>query len=181
MRIIAGEYKGTNLISVPGDKTRPTTDFLKEALFSILEDCKGDRVLDLFAGSGALGLEALSRGAESVDFVDNAGRAWATIRKNIEKVHCEGRCRTVRQKVSAFLNAQEEPFDLIFMDPPYSMKWIAPTLELIFDRGLVKDGGRVVVEHSQREPLDERWNDYIAQQKRYGETMLTILSRETEV
>lgn len=180
MRIIAGEYKGTNLISVPGDQTRPTTDFLKEAMFSILEDCQGERVLDLFAGSGALGLEALSRGAESVDFVDNAGRAWATIRRNIEKVRCEGRCRTVRQKVSAFLNAQEEPFDLIFMDPPYNKNFIAPTLELIFDRGLVKDSGRVVVEHSPREPLAERWNDYIAQQKRYGETMLTILSRETE-
>jgi 16S rRNA (guanine966-N2)-methyltransferase len=180
MRIIAGEFKGTNLVPVAGEQTRPTTDFLKEAMFSVLQDCEVERVADLFAGSGALGLEAISRGANSAELVDISRRAALSIRRNIEKLRCETRCRHVKQKVSAFLKEQTAPYDLIFMDPPYNENLVNPTIELIFEHSLLSEEGRLVVEHSTREPLLERWNEHIDFQKRYGETLLTILIRETK-
>jgi 16S rRNA (guanine966-N2)-methyltransferase len=178
MRIIAGEFKGTTLFPVPGEQTRPTTDFLKEAMFSILADCEVEQVCDLFAGSGALGLEALSRGAGKAVFVDLSQRAIGTIFKNGDKIRCRDRMTIVKQKTSTFLRSQTEPFGLIFMDPPYNKDLINPTVELVYTLGLLCDDGRLVVEHSVREPLLETWTPYIITQKRYGESLLTVLGKE---
>jgi 16S rRNA (guanine966-N2)-methyltransferase len=178
MRIISGEFKGATLLTAPGDNTRPTTDFLKEAMFSVLDDCEVDRVCDLFAGSGALGLEALSRGAGHAVFIDLSRKAVGVIQRNIEKLRCAERTQVTKQKVSAFLKEQPEPFDLILMDPPYNQNLINPTVELVFSLELLTNDGRLVVEHSVREPLDPKWNPYISFQKRYRESLLTILSRE---
>jgi 16S rRNA (guanine966-N2)-methyltransferase len=178
MRIISGEFRGTTLSPVSGDQTRPTTDFLKEAMFSVLADCEVARVCDLFAGSGALGLEALSRGTERATLVDFSRHAFSTIRKNVEKLRCGERVTVVKQKVSSFLKSQTEPFDLILMDPPYNEGLVNPTVEAVFDLNLLTNEGRLVVEHSVREPLPARWEPYISFQKRYRESFLTILSRE---
>jgi 16S rRNA (guanine966-N2)-methyltransferase len=120
MRIIAGEYKGRRLVAPPGTATRPTSDRVREALFSILGARVEDAdVLDLFAGSGALGIEALSRGAQKATFVDNAPAALTTIRRNLEGV--QG-ATVVRRDARAFLRDAREngrQYDLVFLDPPY--------------------------------------------------------------
>ena len=117
MRVVAGEFKGRRLQAPRGRRTRPTADRVREALFSMLGDVSGARVLDLYAGSGALGIEALSRGAESAVFVERDQQALAAMRRNLEAVGAEADVR--RQDVSRFLARTEGTFDLVFCDPPY--------------------------------------------------------------
>ena len=118
MRVVAGELGGRRLHAPAGGATRPTADKVREALFSIVGDIEGARVLDLFAGSGALGIEALSRGAADATFVERAGPAVAAIRRNLLELGLEGDVR--RGDVARFLKraAGEPPFDLVFCDPP---------------------------------------------------------------
>ncbi len=175
MRIIAGEWKGYKLFMVDAPNTRPTTDFLKEVMFSVLFDCTGLRVLDLFAGSGALGLEALSRGAAHATFVDYDERALAAIRRNIEKLDCRDRCTLHRKKASSFLAQGAERYDLILLDPPYEHKLVLPTLEAITAGGCMAPGGRILAEHSAHEPVPDGWT----YQKRFGDSMITILQEAT--
>ena len=175
MRIITGKFKKANLYSVPGKNVRPTTDFLKEAIFSIIYDCKKRKVLDLFAGSGSLGLEALSRGAESVVLVDFSFKAIKTISRNIEKLRCRDSCRIYQKKVSSFLRTNSGQFDMIFMDPPYNKNLINPTLELIYENNLINSNGKVIIEHSKNEKLDDKWASKFEKQKISGESQITVL------
>lgn len=125
MRIITGKAKGVRLATLEGDHTRPTTERVKEAVFSMLQfDIEGRKVLDMFAGSGQMGLEALSRGAVSAVFIDNTKAACDVVRKNIERTHMEaesqiycGDFETILQQLSLGKNAKKQ-FDLVFMDPP---------------------------------------------------------------
>src|SRR5437016_4554650 len=118
MRVVAGRFKGRTLQAPRGPDTRPTSDKVREALFSVLVSVEGARVLDLFAGSGALGIEALSRGAAQATFVDDDERALASVRRNLANLDADADVR--RTDALAFLRSKPGPFDLVFVDPPYS-------------------------------------------------------------
>ena len=155
MRIIAGEMRSRKLKAPEGMDTRPTADRVKEALFSILGDrLPQARVLDLYAGSGALALEALSRGAESAVLVDCGAKACPIIQENIDALNCQSRARLLRMKDTAALSMLQkngDAFDLIFLDPPYRMD-TAPICQAIVERGLLKRDGTIIVEHGRETP-----------------------------
>jgi len=165
MRIITGKYKGRNLSLVPGISTRPTTSFNREVIFSVHQDYQDTKVLDLFAGTGSLGLETLSRGAAWVDFVEFAPAAMATILANIAHLGCGESCHLWKKRVDAYLKTCTQTYDVIFLDPPYLKNLVNPTLSTIFERGLLSETGFAVVEHSPREPITPGLQGYIYQHK----------------
>ncbi len=175
MRIITGKYKGRHLFTVSGDRVRPTTDFVKEVIFSVLDLYDDDIVLDLYAGSGALGLEALSRGTMQAIFVDSSQKSVQTIWKNIEKLGCRDTTQVHKKKATAFLDDTEEQYDLILIDPPYRKGLVQKTVMRIFDRNLLKPSGRVMIEHAFDEPIEEAWHQYRTYEKKMGDTVVTIL------
>ncbi len=176
MRIITGKFKKANLFAVPGKTARPTTDYIKEVIFSVISSCSGKNILDLYAGSGSLGFEALSRNADFVDFVDFSDKSIKTMKRNIEKLKCTSECKIHRKKVSAFLNGCEKKFDLIFMDPPYNKDLVNSTIEKIVDNELLTENGYIVIEHSPREKLIEKWDAMTNYNKNYGSSVITVLA-----
>jgi 16S rRNA (guanine966-N2)-methyltransferase len=171
VRVIAGEYKGRRLSTPAGAATRPTADRVREALFSILGPLDGERVLDLFAGSGALGIEALSRGAQSAVFVDSDRRAIVAIRRNLEAIGVSAGVR--RRDALAYLrDASERPFDLVFLDPPYSSaSELAGPLSERLPAVLTKDA-RIVSESDKRNPLELTLP--LLDERTYGDTRIAI-------
>lgn len=176
MRVIAGRYGGRRLVAPPGRLVRPTADRVREALFSILGDVQGASVLDLFAGSGALGLEALSRGASHAVFVERAGPALAAIEANIGALGVPSEDATLRRRdVFAALSAAREAretYDLVFIDPPYRR---ASAWGSELTRGLeplLVPGARVVTESDRRAPLPLGLG--VADERRYGDTVINI-------
>jgi 16S rRNA (guanine966-N2)-methyltransferase len=155
VRIVGGRWGGRRLAAPAGAATRPTSDRVREALFAILGDLAGAHVLDLFAGSGALGLEALSRGASSATFVDSAPAAVHAIRANVQTLGAAAEVR--RQDVRAFLrNAPRRAatYDLVFLDPPYRQAGrLGPGLSALL-APVLAPGARVVSESDRRAPLD---------------------------
>jgi 16S rRNA (guanine(966)-N(2))-methyltransferase RsmD len=154
VRIIAGRLKGRRLSAPGGLDVRPTSDRLRETLFNVLgESVRDARVLDGFAGTGALGLEAWSRGAAAIAFVERDVRARRTLESNIGALGVDAACRVIH---GDFLTARIDPpaFDLVLLDPPYA----TDDLQAVVDRGaaLTTPGGRVVLEHSRRRPSPER-------------------------
>ncbi len=174
MRVIAGRYGGRRLTAPPGTDTRPTSDRVREALFSILgARVAGARVLDLFAGSGALGIEALSRGAAEATFVDAAPAAIRAIRANLAALGAEA--QVVRGDALAALRTAREAarqYDLVFLDPPYRHAGrLAPGLSRGIE-GLLAPGGSVVSESDRREPLALELP--LLDERRYGDTLIRI-------
>jgi 16S rRNA (guanine966-N2)-methyltransferase len=180
VRIVAGAAKGRRL-AAPANATRPTSDRAREGLFNSLAaqlDLDGARVLDLFAGTGAVGLEALSRGAVTAVFVESDRRAADVLRRNVESVGLPG-ARVVQRPVSAFLADPAEvppaPFDLVFADPPYALEEpaLAEILATVTREEWLADGGLVVVERSARGP-ELRWPEGMEalRDRRYGEGVL---------
>jgi 16S rRNA (guanine(966)-N(2))-methyltransferase RsmD len=173
VRIVAGSFGGRRISAPPGDATRPTSDRVREALFSVLGPLDGVRVLDLFAGSGALGLEALSRGAASAVFVDRATAAVAAIRANLDALGLTQEVR--RREARAALRdaaARAEAYDLVFLDPPYRR---AADLgrELSDALGAVlAPEARVVTESDRRHPLELPLP--VLDERRYGDTLIRI-------
>lgn len=180
MRIITGKYKRLSISAVPGHSTRPTTDFMKEVIFSVLDACTGKQVLDLYAGSGNLALEALSRGAEFAHMVDMSEKAIKTIKNNVATLGCSNQCRIHRKRVSSFLTHCSEQFDLIFMDPPYQKNLVNSTLEMVIAAKILTPGGTIVVEHAPKEALDEKWASLVSFEKRTNTTQISILQLEEE-
>jgi 16S rRNA (guanine966-N2)-methyltransferase len=172
MRIVAGQWRGRRLTAPPGRDTRPTSDRVREALFSILGPVDGAVVLDLFAGSGALGLEALSRGADRAVLVERAPAALRAIRRNVESLGAAAEVRV--RDVRAFVrdaSAAGGPYDLVFLDPPYrDAAGLGPALELA---PLLAQGGRVVSESDRRAPLSLAALEVI-DERRYGATLIRI-------
>jgi 16S rRNA (guanine966-N2)-methyltransferase len=171
MRVVAGEYKGRPLRAPQGRRTRPTADRVREALFSILGDVAGLRVLDLFAGSGALGIEALSRGAESAVFVDSDRRALAAVRRNLEAIGVDA--EVVQGDALRFV---ERPvatrYDLVFVDPPYdSAVRLAAPLSARLPAVLTREA-RIVTESDKREPL--RLSLPLDTERVYGDTRIAV-------
>lgn len=152
MRIIAGEYKGRNIKPVPGQETRPTGDKVKEAVFHRMGPYfSGGNGLDLFAGSGALGMEALSRGMNQMTFVDTSIQAIRTIHKNISILHIQDQCKVYRNDAVRALNLlakKNELFHLILLDPPYKGIYYQPLLDKIEQSHVVASSGLIYVEHA---------------------------------
>ena len=178
MRIIAGLYGGRRLVAPPGVETRPTSDRVREALFSMLaSDVDGARVLDLFAGSGALGLEALSRGAAEVHFVDSAPPAVAAVRANLQALGAQARVerRDWRAAVRS-ASAAGRQYDLVFLDPPYRLadKLGAELAEALPD--VLAPDALVVCESDRSTPLDLPTLT-LQTERRYGKTLIRIHAR----
>ncbi len=157
MRVIAGTARRLNLKTPEGMDTRPTTDRIKETLFNILApDLYGCRFLDLFAGSGGIGIEALSRGAAEAVFVDNSPKAAACIKENLKLTRLDAKGSFLRMDVLSALSRLDggKKFDYIFMDPPYQMEWERRTLEYLTDSDLLSEEGIVIVEASKETAFD---------------------------
>jgi 16S rRNA (guanine966-N2)-methyltransferase len=169
LRVIAGELGGRRLHAPRGSRIRPTSDRLREALFSILGDVGGEDVLDLFSGTGALGIEALSRGARRAVFVDTE---MASTRRNVEGLGLAERAHLVEGDVLAYLRKETADFGLILCDPPYRLaaRLARPLEELVRER--LRSGGRLVVESPAREPLT--LNMELMTDRTYGEASLRI-------
>ena len=149
MRIITGSARGTRLVTAEGENTRPTSDKVKEAVFSMIQfDVEGRNVLDLFAGSGQMALEALSRGAEKATLVDSSREAAACIEENAKKTHLSGRCRIVNNTYTSYLRAAagREKYDLIFLDPPYDSGMLPKALRALAEGELAAPGATLVCE-----------------------------------
>ncbi|MDE7163549.1 MAG: 16S rRNA (guanine(966)-N(2))-methyltransferase RsmD [Clostridia bacterium] len=177
MRIIGGKHRGRKLAEFPGDDIRPTSDRVKESLFNILSaKVAGASVLDLFCGSGSLGLECISRGASSVHFNDISKDSLAVLKKNLACVKEEGAATVTNSDYLACLNRTVFKYDLIFIDPPYRFEYGAPALEVIAKRNLLSDGGVAVYERDRAfaghieglELYDER---------KYGKTYLSFFKK----
>ena len=178
MRIIAGEFKGRRLAAVKG-RIRPTSDRVREAIFNILGPAVVEAtVLDLFAGTGALTLEALSRGAWEAVLVEDQGAALGVLRRNIVSLRLEDRVRVMPMPVEGALRklaAQEEQFTLVFLDPPYGRGLALETLTTLQGSGLLLPEAKVVAEHSHRETLPEQVGRLkLSQCRRYGDTQVAF-------
>jgi len=179
MRVITGTARGVRLEALPGEATRPTTDRVKESIFNIVQfDIIGRRVLDLFAGSGQMGIEALSRGAAHAIFVDNAQGAVKVIRENLSKTKLSHLSSVKLDDYKHFLKNQGDKFDLVFLDPPYGQMHIPKCLEL-FDRfDIINIGGIIVCESDVEDKLPEITGN-IAQRREYiyGRVKITVYIR----
>ena len=179
MRVISGKARGVNLKTPAGTATRPTADRVKEAVFSIIQfDLPGATVLDLFGGTGQLGIEALSRGAKNAVFVDERDDACKLIRENLKRTKLEGEGRIIRSDYSAFLKSTSQKFDIIFLDPPYAEVFLENSLNLITQIDILQSGGIIVAERPVEKAL--LWNfagftrskDY-----KYGNTLITLFRK----
>lgn len=179
MRVITGSARGRRLKELEGMETRPTTDRVKEGLFNILQfDIEGRRVLDLFAGTGQLGIECLSRGAEHAVFVDRRPDAVKLIRDNLKLTELSDRATVVSGDSVAYLKSQKERFDLIFLDPPYAAGLLEPVLHHIAAFDILRPHGIIVAEHPVEMTLPALTPPYrIHRTYRYGKIALTIYHR----
>ena len=178
MRVIAGSARGVPLVAPRGRGTRPITDRVKETLFAILGERVPDaRVLDLYAGSGAVGIEALSRGATSADFVEHSRQALDALRRNLAKSRLEADARVHATDVDRFLAAPDAgPWDLAVLDPPYETRAIVATLVALVPH--LAPGATVAVKHFWRTEIPAVDRLPISRQRRFGETTLTYLELE---
>lgn len=176
MRVIAGAYKGRKLESPENFDIRPTTDKAKEALFSILmNEIAGARVLDLFAGSGALGIEALSRGAQECIFVDHSRQSVGLIKRNLAACGVREPARVIAGDYRKVLAGLAGTFDIILMDPPYNRGLLGDAFRLISEQGLLAEGGVIVCEHRKEEELPEEICGFTREkERRYGIVKLSI-------
>lgn len=181
MRVIAGTARSVPLKSRDGLDTRPTTDRVKEAVFNIIQfEIEGRSVLDLFGGSGALAIEALSRGAKDAVIVDKDPQAVSAIRENLERTKLRQHAEICRMDYLMFLNSCKKRFDLVFLDPPYAEKFLENALKRISEIDILKSGGIIITERPATKSLDselpglERSRDY-----RYGKTVITLFRKQT--
>jgi 16S rRNA (guanine(966)-N(2))-methyltransferase RsmD len=179
VRVTGGALKGRKLHPLRGMTIRPTSDYLKESIFSILGGSTEDAVvLDLFAGTGSLGIEALSRGASTAVFVDNAAQAIKTLIRNVKTCSLEEQSTILKRNVLRglnFLGSTGYLFDLIFVDPPYDKNCVEKTLQLLGRSGSISDLASIVVEHSRREILPEKVDCFtLSDQRDYGKTLVSF-------
>ena len=180
MRIISGSRRGKRLQALEGEQVRPTTDMVKESLFNILQFAvEGRRFLDLFAGSGQIALEALSRGAASAVLVDRSEAALKVIRRNVQATAFENEAKVVKADFASFLRSERGRFDIAFLDPPYRTGILEKALPMTAER--MNDGGVIVCEHPVDEEVLEAAGEFKKQKSyRYGKLMLTVYRREAQ-
>ncbi len=180
MRVITGTARGITLKTPDGQQTRPTADRVKEALFSIIQfDIPGAKVLDLFGGTGQLGIEALSRGAKSAVFVDSAEKACALIRQNLKRTKLEANAKVVRDDYLSYLKKCRERFNLVLLDPPYAEVFLENALNCISEIDILESGGIIVAERPVGKDIPReipgltRSKDY-----KYGTVLLTLYRKD---
>lgn len=186
MRVVSGNYKGRQLKAVPGVTTRPTTDKVKEAIFNMVGPYfDGGIALDLFAGSGGLGIEALSRGIEKCIFVDREAKAIQTIHKNLEVCHAEAASEVYRNDAERALKAikkRELQFHLIFLDPPYKQQKLKTLINTISENNLLQQSGFIVTEHGSDIQLSDEIDHFIQlKNETYGMSSITIFGYKSRL
>lgn len=182
MRVISGKARGRKLVSLDGLLTRPTTDRVKESIFNIISPyIPAKRVLDLFAGSGALGVEALSRGSAHCTFVEANKDAMAIVKKNIELTRAEDSSSTVLGDALSFLGRCTEGFDVIFLDPPYSTGLLQKAVMQIKEKNLLNEGGIILCESEVggEEPPNGIYET--VRQAKYGKTTVFVLKNQPTI
>ncbi len=174
MRVITGTARGRVLRTLEGEDVRPTTDRVKEAIFSMIQfETGGRRVLDLFAGSGQLGIEALSRGAAYATFTDMSAESVDIVKKNLLMTHLEKNSEVLRTEAISFLRTNKKKYDIVFMDPPYSKGILQETLPYVV--GNVNDGGVIICEHPYGEEMPEKVGDFsLYRDYKYGKIGITV-------
>ncbi|WP_027359192.1 16S rRNA (guanine(966)-N(2))-methyltransferase RsmD [Desulforegula conservatrix] len=182
LRIISGSLKGKKIASLPGLSTRPTSDKVREAIFSIIgHEIKGASFLELFAGTGAIAIEALSRGADSAVLIENGLSAAETIRKNLEHCGIADKAKLIRWDIEKNLNCikdMDNKFDMVFLDPPYEKNLVKTTLKHLGICGSIASEACVIVQHSKDEPIDLKGiEEFYSMEKdrRYGKNIVSIL------
>ena len=181
MRVITGTAKGHHLKFPKGTKTRPATDLVRGAIFSILENIADDwsQVLDVFSGSGALGIEALSRGAGWVDFVESEPRCCDIIKENLEKTKLSAQAKVYRCSAAKALGYLNKEYDVILMDPPYADRTIGDFIKRLADSRLVGNKTTVMVTHSPHFPLEHRYAALnLIKEHRHGDSCISIYRKE---
>ena len=181
MRIISGDLKGKKIRSIKGTKTRPTSDRLRESIFNIIAfNVQHTRILDLFAGTGAFAIEALSRGDRFAVFIDISKSAVSAIRENIKSCNLDDRVKVIKWDITKNLTCVEHSkpaFDLVFMDPPYDKNFLKPTLLNLHLSRCMKKGCLIIVEHSLHEPIPKDPAVFeITDQRKYGKTLVSFLN-----
>ena len=182
MRVITGKARGIQLKTPQGMLTRPTADRVKEALFSIIRfDLAGTKVLDLFGGTGQLGIEALSQGAQMAVFVDAREEACTLIRENLKKTHLESQASVLRCDYMEYLLRCREQFDIIFLDPPYAEAFLENALDQITEIDILHSGGIIVTERPVGKDLSREYPHYSrSKDYKYGKTILTVYRKEVQ-
>lgn len=176
MRVISGRAKGVVLKTPEGMKTRPTADRVKEALFSIIQfDIPGSRVLDLFGGTGQLGIEALSRGAKRAVFVDEQAAACKLIKENLRRTKFEEQAQVIPGDYALYLRRTTEKFDIVFLDPPYAEVFLENSLKIMTEIDILQSGGIIVTERPLGKDLSLELPGYSrSKDYKYGKTLLTL-------
>ena len=183
LRVITGTARGKRLRELEGRDTRPTTDRVKEGLFNAIQfDIEGRRVLDLFAGTGQLGIECLSRGAESAVFIDQSPKAVALIRDNLRLTNLEARAAVLQADALDFLSRTRERFDLLFLDPPYASGLLDEAIKRAAAFDILKPRGIIVAEYPATDPFPVPPPPFRAGRTyRYGKIAVTLCQREDEI
>ncbi len=180
MRVITGKAKGTVLATPDGMLTRPTSDRVKEALFSIVQfDLPGARVLDLFGGTGQLGIEALSRGASSAVFVDSREDACRLIRENLRRTKMEHCGKVVRCDYLEYLKRCNERFDIVILDPPYAEVFLENALKMLVEIDILQSGGIIIAERPLGKDLPWDFEGFTrSRDYKYGNTLITLYRKD---
>ena len=187
MRIISGKSRGTKLYSLEGDTTRPTLDRVKESLFNIIQnDIEDSTVLDLFSGSGAIGLEFLSRGAKRAVLCDSSKDAIKIIKQNVQKTHFEEKVEVYNMEFTKLVERlQNQKFDIIYIDPPYATDFIKISLEKIIEYELVNENTKIIVETDDETRIlnqIEKMDVEITDKRKYGRATIIFLKyRKTQI
>lgn len=180
MRVITGTARGTKLMTPEGLHTRPTTDRVKEAIFSAIQfEIAGARILDLFAGTGQLGIEALSRGASYAVFTDNDEKAVRLIKENLKRTKLADNATVVRTDYLSYLGSTHETFDLIFLDPPYQENFLEIAIRRISEIDILRNRGIIICEKTAERPLDDDFVGLVRMKEyRYGSTSVVLYRKE---
>ena len=180
MRVIAGTARGVQLKTPEGMQTRPTIDRVKEALFSIIHfDIPGAKVLDLFGGTGQLGIEALSRGAAAATFVDQSDAACKLIKENLRRTKFDQKGRVVRGDYLEYLSRCREQYDIIFLDPPYAEVFLENALKRITEIDILQSGGIIVAERPLGKELPWDFDGFTrSKDYKYGKVLLTLYRKD---
>lgn len=178
MRVVSGTARGCKLQPVPGMNTRPTTDRVKENVFNLIQDhVRGTEVLDLFAGTGQLGIEALSRGAQHCDFVEHSKAAFGIVSKNVESARVKDKSALHRTEAADFVSrAGRQKYDLIFLDPPYGGEILENALKLIERFDILSVNGIIICESAVEDRFAHGFE--AVRERRYGATLITVLQRQ---
>jgi len=181
MRVITGLYKGRTIKTVRDLSVRPATDRVRQTIFNMLENrmlLEGSSVLDLFAGSGSLGIEALSRGAAHVTFVESGREAVTYLDENLRTLGCEAATEVYGMDVAGFLDRHRGTHDLVFADPPYAYGGTADLPRRIFGKGMIRPGGYLLIEHAKDLHFENTPQYRVGPEKRFGRTLVTFFQEQ---